>query len=162
MFVERELSTTPLSPVTPVPPSRSGSSFTVSRVFERDMIAAFAIPEFFLPTPRQKPDGRDVLRRAADIMEQRGHCQNTFMNSDGEVCTAMAIGLAINDPGGPHAWLNNPLFDAAWTRLMGFVYGLDPLYWEPTAGLSAVCSWNNSKGFTGDKIVAAMRAAAAA
>ena len=102
----------------------------------------------------------EVLRKAADIIEERGWCQRTF--TDGEkVCTATAIflasggnALAIRD--GISDLPRTPLFKAACTRLARHVglygYSTDP-------EMSGVCIWNNTRN-SADEITNGLREAA--
>jgi len=87
---------------------------------------------------------RANLEGAADIMEQRGHCQGRFEDEGGRICTANAVALACGCH--PHMVFYSPEGQA----LTKFLRCGD------------ICAWNNEPGRTKQEVVDALRGAARA
>lgn len=81
-----------------------------------------------------------VLLEAADLIEQRGWCQNSAQGPGGSICAAQALALA-----------------AAYDFAFAAQVGRKLLH---TVGFRTVPKWNDAPGRTQDEVVAALRQAA--
>lgn len=90
---------------------------------------------------------RELLLRAADIMERRGHCRGDYEDADGRVCLQGALRVAHQ---GHAKWLpsvsNTPIRNAA--------HALSLSLGSPSF------IWNDEPGRTQAEAVAALRGAA--
>ena len=85
-------------------------------------------------------DAGEVLLKAAEIIEERGWCQNALSNGTG-FCAVGALGMASRERGGQG-------FTEAWARLEANVLGLN------------VADWNDNPFRTKEEVVAKLRAVA--
>jgi hypothetical protein len=87
----------------------------------------------------------DRLEAAAELIEQRGHCQDGHTNEEGQLCMAAAMnlanGVAVDDD---HLYPE----DAYVVRAIGADRPND------------IVTWNDQPGRTAAEVVAAFRAAA--
>lgn len=95
---------------------------------------------------------REILRGAADILEQRGLCKGTYFDPEtGAVCTYTAIAMA--DGGNmPKSKMDGPAMspDAVEAR-----WCFELAVSLPNKG---VCGWNNEPERTAEDAVSALRA----
>lgn len=93
---------------------------------------------------------RDVLRRAADLVEQRGLAKNITCAADGSLCIRGALTVAAGRTARIPFWGDGPRHDvsaAADCAMLNYLR-------------SDVVAWNNAPERTKDEVVAALRAAA--
>jgi hypothetical protein len=117
--------------------------------------------DYYLPTPTRT--WRDVLLRAADLIEQKGLSKQRFVQPSGQICTAMAIYLAanpelnVNPPCSqvvrPTDWVGLPSEAAEhYLKHIDFNEG-----WSPGSG---VCLANNRASSTAKSVARDLREAA--
>jgi hypothetical protein len=88
----------------------------------------------------ERPTVRDVLHRAADLLEEFGWCQGRAgSKADGAMCAGGAVIEAVAD------FRNGPNFWTTWSR-----------FCEKYRGTS----WNDAPGRTKEEVVTALREAA--
>jgi hypothetical protein len=88
---------------------------------------------------------RDLLLRAAALMEERGHASRVIEDDRGRVCLLGALSLAHSGSAFNSFGIDYP----GCARALGF----------DTIGRAV--EWNNALGRTKDEVVSALRAAAA-
>lgn len=108
------------------------------------------------------PTWRDILMRAADLIEEHGLAKHTTLDSEGRMCARGAIMLAFNPncpvygtsgrPSWPKWGCGVGVLREADAQLASYL-GLLP-DWENVA------SWNNHVSRTQEEVVAALRGAA--
>ena len=97
----------------------------------------------------------DVLSRAADAIQERGHCKGNFVDAAGNLCVAGALYLAAGLPvvgiakprdgwDAAKSYADADEAAAAFRRYVG----------------SSVYTWNDQPERTKEEVVAALRAAA--
>lgn len=87
----------------------------------------------------------EVLRKAADVIRERGWCRRQYVDADNSVCVYGALNLAAGH--GPSFEGDDPSVDIAartLTRLLD----------------NDLVSWNDSEACTADEVVAALKEAA--
>jgi hypothetical protein len=84
----------------------------------------------------------EVLEKAADVIDERGHCKGKLIDSSGRVCITGAICFAINGYAG-----GRPV--GGITQYLHAVIGRD------------VISWNDAPERTAAEVTSTMRAVAA-
>lgn len=95
----------------------------------------------------------DVLRRAEQVIAERGWCQEDFTDDTGAVCARGAINLVVaGDPEeGENHEAYNPLAVAATKAVAAYLNRQWP---------SDVSDWNDEEGRTESEVRAALLAAA--
>lgn len=88
---------------------------------------------------------KEVLLKAAEIIEERGWCQGSYNKETGEVCAKGGLRKAV---GWPHQ-------DGE-----GYYGALDALY--TLIGAGTILSWNDTPGRTKSDVITALRQAAEA
>jgi hypothetical protein len=96
-------------------------------------------------TPAVLDDASKVLLRAAELLEQRGHCKGAAV-SDGAYCLSGAISIAA---------LDNKRF-GSW----GLWHGHDAAMKRVRKALQDPIAWNDAPERTADEVVAKLRAVA--
>lgn len=86
-----------------------------------------------------------ILHRAADLIEQRGWCQNSLQDFKGRMCSIGAIQMAES---------NAKMTTQAAVKLSNYIQKMNIDRW----GL--VANWNDAKGRSKEEVVATIRAAA--
>ena len=110
-----------------------------------------------LPPPNDdpKPTKRDVLHRAADLLEEFGWCQGALTN--------LGIGISPREAGVDRFCLSGAIGRAVYD-LLGFSEG-SAIAWarilHDLGGIEAV-SWNDAPGRTKEEVVTKLREAAEA
>lgn len=89
---------------------------------------------------------KQILERAAALIEQRGWCQLHFEDKDGRLCLDQALRLASQDV--EHEWRHE-----VRTQARALLY--------PLISGSSVVLWNDAPRRTQDEVVAKLREAAA-
>jgi hypothetical protein len=100
---------------------------------------------------------KDIMMRAAELIEQRGHCKGKNMDANGRVCMLGALGLAVF---GPDAFTDRAaadpekraMYDVATTALRNHIRSRD-LHW---AGFAT--GYNDAEERTAEEVVATLRA----
>lgn len=93
-----------------------------------------------------RPTVADILTQAADLLEERGWCQNRAEDRDGHFCAVGALDAALGVVE-PYLTLGG-LFSEAVRALRAHI------------GTSVVC-WNDAPGRTADEVIGLLRRAAA-
>jgi hypothetical protein len=95
-----------------------------------------------------------LLLKAAEIVEQRGWCQRSFENLDGQVCALGAINLAHHDCSG---W-GSRVFSGADLAVNAACRASQ--YVGRGIGYFTLANWNDTNGRTKEEVIAALRGAA--
>ncbi len=82
-----------------------------------------------------------VLRKAADLIDERGWLQGQNFDADGRCCAFWALGKAAGKQRGLR-----PIYD----QFAGYLHARNPRWRE-------VSSWNDAPGRTKEQVVAALR-----
>ena len=102
------------------------------------------------------------LMRAAEIIREKGHCQNMFVSPTGKVCMAQAIALtrgneSYHSNNGPEEHqVKNYLLEKIGTRDLWGLEGPAEGYYPATF----ICAWNNMPGRTAEEVIAVLEGAA--
>ena len=97
---------------------------------------------------RNKNKWRDDLLRAAELLEQKGWCQNMLSTSHGEHCLLGAIYFCHYGVEGDSNHIAPPEWGEVFTLLEKFTGGMQPAF------------WNDAAGRTRAEVIAVLRAAA--
>lgn len=108
------------------------------------------------PTPSYS--AADVLRRAAEVLDERGWAQTDYEDIDGCVCALGALSVVVyGDPYPPDDDLRVAVEAVALGALEAHLkIGFD----RPAYAGEAVAKWNDAMGRTVDEVKAAFLAAA--
>jgi hypothetical protein len=102
--------------------------------------------------PETKSDTQ-VLREAAKIIEERGHCKDKLFDCDGRVCMAGAINVALT---GQASYYGTR--DRTCDLLERVGSHLTSLYKRRTFnGPNAAVFWNNEKKRKASEVISALR-----
>ncbi len=97
----------------------------------------------------------EVLRKAREVLETRGHCKGILSNPSGHVCALGAIYAAVT--GDPFRWAPPDIEDAACNYI---VDAADILVERDVSNPCAVVDWNNAKSRRKGQVLAAFARAA--
>lgn len=99
-----------------------------------------------MTTITEAPTVPAVMNRAAEIIEERGHCRGGLVGADGSVCTIQALRLAEADLSGTADPVGRgPAAKGADARI------------STMTGEGNACIWNNRTGQTAKTIAAGLR-----
>lgn len=91
-----------------------------------------------------------VMRRAADLIEEKGHTKGQLIDSNGSMCVNGALWNAL----GGFATPNRDLF-LETTKILAKAIGIGMHpYWTQTYDLPG---WNNAPERTGEEVIAKLR-----
>lgn len=111
-----------------------------------------------MTTPLSPTPG-ETLRKAAEIMSERGHCKGALENGAGEVCANGAIILALKEEDGVARATMGHVFDKEYDA---FKRAADALARSLSTGWSRfrIAAWNDLPTTSGEDVILALKRAA--
>jgi hypothetical protein len=112
-------------------------------------------------TPKQ--EWQLILEKAADLLEERGHCKNTQVAKDGSLCAHGAINMAYSiRTNTPYRFDSNHIEEVgkaslAVARYLNNIGVMSSIAHPKWGGLAY---WNNAWSRTATEVIDAMRTAA--
>lgn len=102
----------------------------------------------------------EALRKAADVLAERGHTKGAYVDSEGRCCAqgAMRIACDIINPEGGSGSSNFRTLAAYRTYAQSCA--MLEIWVERNTGYSGVLSWNDDRTRTGTEVERALREAA--
>jgi hypothetical protein len=108
-------------------------------------------------SPRAAHTVHEVLRKAADLIEQRGWAQRRFEDANGRLCIHGAIHLVVSRLAVRNDWDRDSLSTAAWHQFLEYILAEGV---EPDLVRLGFMRWNDSPERTKEEVVRALREAA--